>query len=113
MALTINRLTQREIEAMIDRVVGNKPISAGIREEIIEHTDGIPLFVEEVTKAALEAGSEVAAQRTVASVLSPSIAVRWCVSQRQNSLRRLTVSLRLVCCSVRVCRPLRNGKGCH
>ena len=43
---------------MIDRVVGNKPLPASIRQDIIERTDGIPLFVEEMTKAVLEAESE-------------------------------------------------------
>ena len=61
-ALTINRLTEREIGAMIDRVVGNKLLPANIRKDIIERTDGIPLFVEEMTKAVLEAGSESAAR---------------------------------------------------
>jgi class 3 adenylate cyclase len=55
-ALTINRLAQREIEAMIDGVVGNKFLPASVRHEIIERTDGIPLFVEEMTKSVLEAG---------------------------------------------------------
>ena len=63
-ALTINRLAQRDIDAMIDGVVGNKLLAASIRQDIIERTDGIPLFVEEMTKAVLEAGSEGAAQRT-------------------------------------------------
>ena len=54
-ALTINRLGEREIAAMIDRVTGNKPLPANIRQDIIERTDGIPLFVEEMTKAVLEA----------------------------------------------------------
>ena len=57
-ALTINRLAQREVGAMIDRVIGNKALPASIRQDIIERTDGIPLFVEEMTKAVLEAGSE-------------------------------------------------------
>jgi hypothetical protein len=74
-ALTINRLAERDIGAMIDRVVGNKPLPANIRQDIIERTDGIPLFVEEMTKAVLEAGSEGAAQRTVASIPSPTLAV--------------------------------------
>src|SRR5207344_761773 len=67
-ALTINRLAQRDIEAMIDRVVGNKFIPASVRHDIIERTDGIPLFVEEMTKAVLEAGDEGAAQRTAAAI---------------------------------------------
>jgi len=74
-ALTLNRLAQRDIEMMIERVVGNKMIPASIRQDIIERTDGIPLFVEEMTKAVLETESEGAAQRTVASIPSPSIGV--------------------------------------
>jgi predicted ATPase len=74
-ALTINRLAQRDIEAMIDGVVGNKFIPASVRHDIIERTDGIPLFVEEMTKAVLEAGSEEEAQRTAATVPSTALAV--------------------------------------
>jgi predicted ATPase len=75
-ALTLNRLAQRDIETVIDNVVGNNLIPASIRQDIIERTDGIPLFVEEMTKAVLEAGSEGAAQqKTVASFPSPALAV--------------------------------------
>jgi class 3 adenylate cyclase len=74
-ALTINRLAEREVSAMIDRLVGNKLIPASIRQDIIERTDGIPLFVEEITKAVLEAEGEGDARRTVAAVPSPSLAV--------------------------------------
>ena len=49
-ALTINRLAQRNIAAMIDHIAGNKLLTADIRQDIIERTDGIPLFVEEMTK---------------------------------------------------------------
>jgi class 3 adenylate cyclase/predicted ATPase len=71
-ALTLNRLARREVEALIDRLVGNKPLPAGIRQDIIERTDGIPLFVEEMTKAVLEAESESAARRTVGAAPSPA-----------------------------------------
>ena len=74
-ALTINRLAERDISAMIDRVVGNKLLPANIRQDIIERTDGIPLFVEEMTKAVLEAGSEGAVERTAAAILPPALAV--------------------------------------
>src|SRR6202790_5546960 len=66
-ALTINRLTEREVGAIIDRIVGNKRLPASIRQDIIERTDGIPLFVEEMTKAVLEAGNESASERTAAA----------------------------------------------
>jgi predicted ATPase len=74
-ALTINRLAQYDIEAMIDGLVGNKLIPAGVRKDIIEHTDGIPLFVEEMTKSVLEAGSEEEAQQTAPNVPSTVLAV--------------------------------------
>jgi class 3 adenylate cyclase/predicted ATPase len=74
-ALTVNRLGEREIIAMIDRVTGNKPLPASIRKDIIERTDGIPLFVEEITKSVLEAVGEGAAERAIAAIPSPSVAV--------------------------------------
>jgi predicted ATPase len=73
--MAINRLGERDIGAMIDRVVGNKPLAARIRQDIVERTDGIPLFVEEMTKAVLEAGSEGAAERTAAAIPLSILAV--------------------------------------
>jgi class 3 adenylate cyclase/predicted ATPase len=74
-ALTINRLAQRNIAAMIDHIAGNKLLAADIRQDIIERTDGIPLFVEEMTKAVLEAGSEGEAELTAAAVPSSAAPV--------------------------------------
>jgi DNA-binding winged helix-turn-helix (wHTH) protein/predicted ATPase len=74
-ALTINRLTKSEVDAMIDRVVGNKLIPVSVRPDIVERSDGIPLFVEEMTKAVLEAEGESAAQHVVAAISSPTPAV--------------------------------------
>ena len=74
-ALTVNRLGEREIAAMIERVTGNKPLPASIRQDIIERKDGIPLFVEEMTKSVLEAVGEGVAERAIAAIPSPSVAV--------------------------------------
>jgi len=74
-ALALNRLGHREVDTMIDRVIGNKPLPADIRGDIIERTDGIPLFVEEMTKAVLEAGGELEAIQTAGAVPSPMPAV--------------------------------------
>jgi class 3 adenylate cyclase len=49
-ALSLNRLDEREMGAMISRVAGNKPLLESVRQDIIERTDGIPLFVEEMTR---------------------------------------------------------------
>jgi predicted ATPase len=46
-----------------------------MRQDIIERTDGIPLFVEEMTKAVLEARSEGEAQQTAAAIPVPALAV--------------------------------------
>ena len=73
-AVALNRLGEREIAALIDGVTGNKPLPESVRQDIIEHTDGIPLFVEEMTRAVLEAGAEDA-ERAVAAIPSPSVAV--------------------------------------
>jgi class 3 adenylate cyclase len=73
-ALNLNRLGEREIAAIIDRVAGNKALLESTRQDIIKRTDGIPLFVEEMTKAVLEAEGEAAAS-AVATIPSPCIGV--------------------------------------
>lgn len=73
--LIINRLAEHEAGNMINCIAGNRLLSASIRQDIIERGDGIPLFVEEMTKAVLEAGSDTAAERAVAAVPSPALAV--------------------------------------
>jgi class 3 adenylate cyclase/predicted ATPase len=72
-ALILNRLGEPEIAAMIEGVSGDKTLPASIRTEIIERTDGIPLFVEEITKAVLEAENDPAT--TTAAVPTSILAV--------------------------------------
>jgi class 3 adenylate cyclase/predicted ATPase len=74
-SLTLNRLGERDAAAIIARLAVNKALPADVLAEIVERTDGIPLFVEEMTKAVLEAESEGAARRTVAAAPSPTLAV--------------------------------------
>jgi predicted ATPase len=74
-SLALNRLGEREAAAIIARIVGNKELPADVTAEIVERTDGIPLFVEEMAKAVLEAGSEHEARQTAASIPSPALAV--------------------------------------
>jgi class 3 adenylate cyclase/predicted ATPase/ABC-type transport system involved in cytochrome c biogenesis ATPase subunit len=73
--LRLDRLAPREVAAMISHIVGNKPLPANIQQDIIERTDGVPLFVEEMTKAMLEAESEGEAQLTAAMIPSSAIDV--------------------------------------
>jgi predicted ATPase/class 3 adenylate cyclase len=54
--ITLARLGRREGTALVERVAGNNALPTEIASEIVERTDGVPLFVEELTKAVLEVG---------------------------------------------------------
>ena len=54
--LTLNRLPPRQRAHMIKGVIGGKTLPKEIADQIIERTDGIPLFIEELTKAVIESG---------------------------------------------------------
>jgi class 3 adenylate cyclase/tetratricopeptide (TPR) repeat protein len=69
-SLTINRLPSRDAAAIIADVVGTKELAADVSAEIVERTDGVPLFVEEMTKAVLEAENEGAARGTASLIPS-------------------------------------------
>jgi predicted ATPase len=74
-SVALNRLGGRETAAIIARLVGNKELPSDVMAEIVERTDGIPLFVEEMTKAVLEAESEGEARRTAAAAPLSALAV--------------------------------------
>ena len=55
----LNRLGRSDGAEMVKRLAGNAALlPPDVIAEIVEHTDGVPLFVEEMTKAVLEAGAE-------------------------------------------------------
>jgi class 3 adenylate cyclase/predicted ATPase len=54
--LTLNRLGREQVERIVDRITGGKTLPAALLHEIARRTDGVPLFVEEMTKAVLESG---------------------------------------------------------
>ena len=56
--LTLNRLPRRDSIALIHRVIGNDALPSDIVDEIAERTDGVPLFLEELSKAVLEANCD-------------------------------------------------------
>jgi class 3 adenylate cyclase len=49
-ALALNRLTRRDSATMIARVTKGKAVPPEIVDQIITKTDGVPLFIEELTK---------------------------------------------------------------
>ena len=59
--LTLNRLPPSETAKMIAEVAGGKALPREIADQIIDRTDGVPLFIEELTKTVVESGILVAA----------------------------------------------------
>src|SRR5262249_39935086 len=55
--MTLNRLAQPQVERMVERIAGGKALPTQVLTQISEKTDGVPLFVEELTKAVLESDS--------------------------------------------------------
>ncbi|MBI3800089.1 MAG: AAA family ATPase [Deltaproteobacteria bacterium] len=54
--LTPSRLASRQIEVMVEKVTGGRPLPAEVIQQLITKTDGVPLFVEELTKMVVESG---------------------------------------------------------
>jgi predicted ATPase len=57
-ALALNRLGEREGSALVEQLAGNAGVSSELIAEIVERSDGVPLFIEELAKAVVEAGTE-------------------------------------------------------
>jgi predicted ATPase/class 3 adenylate cyclase len=56
MALALSGLARTQAAAVVARVAGGKALPAPVMEQILSKTEGLPLFVEELTKAVLESG---------------------------------------------------------
>jgi TOMM system kinase/cyclase fusion protein len=54
--IMIGRLTRKQVEVMVDRVTGGKALPTEVVQQLVARTDGVPLYVEELTKMVLESG---------------------------------------------------------
>jgi TOMM system kinase/cyclase fusion protein len=54
--VAVHRLSQPQIERMITQVAGGKTVPPAVMQQIVQRTDGVPLFIEELTKTILESG---------------------------------------------------------
>jgi class 3 adenylate cyclase/predicted ATPase len=54
--LALGRLDRRHVQTIVEQLTGGRSLPAEVMEHIVIKTDGVPLFVEELTKAVLEAG---------------------------------------------------------
>jgi class 3 adenylate cyclase/tetratricopeptide (TPR) repeat protein len=64
----LSRLDRRQANVLIDALAVGSDLPAAVRDQIIAHADGVPLFVEELTKSVLESG----AIRTESGSISPA-----------------------------------------
>jgi len=55
-ALSLNRLTRRQTEQVVSGLTGGKQLPAALAQQIVDRTDGVPLFIEELIKAVLASG---------------------------------------------------------
>jgi predicted ATPase len=54
--IALGRLRRKQVEVMVEKVAGGKTLPTEVRRQLVVKTDGVPLFVEELTKMVLESG---------------------------------------------------------
>jgi predicted ATPase len=103
--LALNRLDRRDRIALVAQVAG-KALPDTVIDQIADRTDGVPLFVEELTKSVLESGLlRAEADRYVIDGTLPSLAIPTSLHasllarlDRQKSARRSDANLLMGCC---------------
>ena len=73
--LTLNRLGRRPTEEIVTQMAGDRSLPE-VLDEISDRTDGVPLFIEELTKAVLEAGPAGRGAAAVPASLHASLMAR-------------------------------------
>jgi predicted ATPase len=84
----LNRLSQSQSALMIERVTGGKTLPSEVLQQIVERSDGVALFIEEMTKSILESGDlkEVDGHYELAGTMGP---VTIPVTLRDSLMARL------------------------
>jgi tetratricopeptide (TPR) repeat protein len=82
--ITLNRLERLEVETMVGHLAGGRPLPGEVVDHIVAKSDGVPLYVEELTKAIL--GSGVLEARGGAYVLTGALAQLHIPATLQDSL---------------------------
>ena len=73
--LTLNRFAPSDAAALVASLGGNNALTQTMIDEIIERTDGVPLFVEELTKAVLEATGDGDGANMISAAPLPQLAI--------------------------------------
>src|SRR5215467_11066098 len=74
--ITLNRLSARNVREMIALVAARNALASESVEAVVERTGGVPLFVEELTRAVLESSSGRITNREIPATLHDSLMAR-------------------------------------
>ena len=74
--ITLNRLSARNVRTMVEQVAAQKALSEETVATVVERTGGVPLFVEELTRAVLESGDAKLTGREIPVTLHDSLMAR-------------------------------------
>jgi class 3 adenylate cyclase/tetratricopeptide (TPR) repeat protein len=74
--ITLSRLSARNVRAMVGEVAAQKALSDATIATVVERTSGVPLFVEELTRAVLESGDAQPSERAIPATLHDSLMAR-------------------------------------
>ena len=72
--LTLSRLPRKHVREMVARVAARTALPEALVDAVVTRTDGVPLFVEELTKVVVEAGGEAA--KDIPATLADSLMAR-------------------------------------
>ena len=76
MQITLNRLSARNVRTMVGEVAAQRALSEETIATVLERTGGVPLFVEELTRAVLESGDPKLTGRQIPVTLHDSLMAR-------------------------------------
>jgi predicted ATPase len=71
--ITLRRLAPKQAGEMVEKVTGGKALPPGVVQQVVAKTDGVPLFVEELTKMVIESLESVESIGSVGSHNRPSL----------------------------------------
>jgi class 3 adenylate cyclase/tetratricopeptide (TPR) repeat protein len=74
--ITLNRLSARDIRAMVAQVAAQKALADETISAVVERTGGVPLFIEELTRSLLESGDVKPSGRAIPATLHDSLMAR-------------------------------------
>ncbi len=69
-ALNLSKLTRAQSRAIVSKLTSGKALPTTLLEQILAKTDGVPLFVEELTKTVLESIASLESVESIGSVES-------------------------------------------